>query len=380
MAVIRVLQVFTIMNRGGAESMIMNYYRSIDKNRVQFDFLVHRKEKAAFDDEIESLGGKIYKLNSINPLSPNIYYNELRAFFKKHNEYKVIHSHLNTFSFFPLKIANEFKIPCRIAHAHIAIEKIRLRDLLPNGESYKEISKKIIKFHLKKKIHTHTTHYFSCGEKAGKWLFGEKTLFTIMNNAINAKAFAYNPEISAKYIKEYHLENQLVIGHVGRFSSQKNHSYLLRIFSSLVQKKDNCVLILIGDGPLRKKLELEVKNSAIENKVRFFGVRTDIPELYQMLDAFVFPSFYEGLPVTLIEAQSAGLKVFASDRITNEVHLTNDINFLPITISPDVWADKILEGTENEKSNNFDLIKEKGYDIQKNTEIFQEFYLKQMHK
>ncbi len=380
MATIRILQVFTIMNRGGAESMIMNYYRSIDRHKIQFDFLVHRKEKAAFDDEIEKLGGKIYKLSPINPLSPKAYYNELRDFFNIHNQYKIIHSHLNTFSYFPLKIAKEFSIPCRIAHAHIAIEKIKLQDFFIGGESYKETLKKLIKFYLKRKVHKYPTHFFSCGEKAGKWLFGEKTPFTIMNNAINAKVFTYNSEVRLEYIKKYHLENHLIIGHVGRFSSQKNHSYLLRVFSSLLKKKDNCSLILVGDGPLRKKIEQEANSLAINSNIHFLGVRSDIPQLYQMFDAFVFPSFYEGLPVTLIEAQSAGVKVFASDRITSEVHLTDDINFLPITISPDIWAEKILEKIEHKKSNNFDFIKEKGYDIQRNTELFQEFYLKQMYK
>ncbi|WP_299252440.1 glycosyltransferase family 1 protein [uncultured Aquimarina sp.] len=377
MAAIRILQVFTVMNRGGAESMIMNYYRAIDRDKVQFDFLVHRKERAAFDDEIESMGGEIYKLNPINPLFPNTYYNELRNFFKEHKSYNIIHSHLNTFSCFPLKIAKEFKIECRIAHAHIAIEKIKLKDLLPNNESLKETFKKLIKFQLKKKINKYSTHNFSCGEKAGKWLFGEKNLFTIMNNAINAAAFAYDPVVSATYKKKYDLDDQLTIGHVGRFTSQKNHSYLLNVFNSLVKKKDNCVLVLIGDGPLRNKIEVEAKNLGIDNKILFLGVRTDIPQLYQMLDVFVFPSFYEGLPVTLIEAQSAGLKVFASDKITDEVYLTEDIEFLPITSPPEEWANRILEKVSDEKVNNFDVIESKGYDIQKNTEIFQNFYLKQ---
>lgn len=342
--------------------------------------MVHRKERAAFDDEIESLGGKIYRMNPISPFFPGAYYNELRKFFEEHKEYTIVHSHLNTFSCFPLKIAKEFNIPCRIAHAHIAIEPIKLKDVLSNSESLKETFKKLVKFQLKKKIHKYSTHSFSCGEKAGKWLFKEKTAFTIMNNAIDAKAFAYDLIVSDTYKKEHDLENKLVIGHVGRFTSQKNHSYILKIFNQLVQKKEDSVLVFIGDGPLRTKIEEEAKSLSIDDKIRFLGVRTDIPQLYQMLDVFVFPSFYEGLPVTLIEAQAAGLKVFASDRITREVHLTKDIEFLSIAISPEVWADKILEKISEEKANNFDMVKNKGYDIQKNTEIFQDFYLKQTHK
>src|SRR5690606_35246150 len=141
MSVIRVLQVFTVMNRGGAESMIMNYYRNINRDKVQFDFLVHRKEKAAFDDEIESLGGKIFKIDPINPLFPGKYFKQLRNFFKEHSEYSIVHSHLNTFSSFPLKIAAEFNIPYRIAHAHIAIDNINIKTL--SKGNFKEAIKKI---------------------------------------------------------------------------------------------------------------------------------------------------------------------------------------------------------------------------------------------
>ncbi|GGX27094.1 glycosyltransferase family 1 protein [Aquimarina muelleri] len=375
MAAIRVLQIFTIMNRGGAESMIMNYYRNIDRSKVQFDFLVHRKEKAAFDDEIQEMGGKIYRLDPINPLSPNSYYRQLRGFFKEHQEYEIVHSHLNTFSCFPLKIAKEFNIPCRIAHAHIAIEKIKIAELFTGGEGLKETFKKLIKFQLKKRINKYATHHFSCGEKAGNWLFPKNTPFTIMNNAIDAKAFIYNPAISIQYKEKYKLEDKFVIGHVGRFTSQKNHLYILNVFNSILEKKENCSLVFIGDGPLREKIENEAKKLSIYDKILFLGVRSDIPELYQMLDAFIFPSFYEGLPVTLIEAQSAGLSVFASDKITEEVYLTEDIEFLSIEESPDIWADKILEKIAKEKADNFDCIKNKGYDIEENIKVFQEFYL-----
>lgn len=374
MAAIRVLQVFTIMNRGGAESMIMNYYRAIDRNKVQFDFLVHRSEKAAFDDEIESLGGKIFRLNAISPFFPGKYYDELRSFFKEHQGYSIIHSHLNTFSYFPIKIAKEFKIPYRIAHAHTATEKITLKELL-RPASAKEALKKFIKFRLKKRIHKNTTHYFSCGEKAGKWLFGVQQHFKIMNNAIDAEKFVYNPLVSAEYRKKNNIGDQLVIGHIGNFTNPKNHSYLLKVFKALLSKNENCCLVLIGDGPLRKSIEQEAKELSIDHKTHFLGLRTDIADLCQMLDIFVFPSFYEGLPVTLIEAQSAGLKILASDTITREVHLTDDITFLSIQDSPDVWAEEILKKAPYKRANHLELIKKEGYDIKSSVKIFQDFYL-----
>ncbi|MHA7059207.1 glycosyltransferase family 1 protein [Aquimarina sp. M1] len=378
MGTIRVLQVFTIMNRGGAESMIMNYYRKIDRNKVQFDFLVHRKEKAAFDNEIESLGGKIYRFDAINPLFPAEYYHKLRAFFKEHQEYTIVHSHLNTFSCFPLKIAKEFNIPCRIAHAHIAIDDVRITSLFSQKESIKETFKKLIKLQLKKKVKKDATHLFSCGDKAGKWLFGKNTSFRTMNNAIDTSKFAYNTIIAKQYKEEFNVQNRLVIGHVGRFASQKNHAFLLQIFAAVLKEKSDCDMVLIGDGPLRRGMEKEAKSLSVDGKVHFLGARADVPELFQMFDVFVFPSFYEGLPVTLIEAQAAGIKVLASDTITTEVSLTGDIEFLSIDKSASYWASKIVALDTSRKNNNTKKIVNGGYDIVSNTQKIQEFYIEQI--
>ncbi|SEK53409.1 Glycosyltransferase involved in cell wall bisynthesis [Aquimarina amphilecti] len=378
MAAIRVLQVFTIMNRGGAESMIMNYYRKVDREKIQFDFLVHRKEKAAFDEEIENLGGKIYRFDPINPLFPGDYYKKLRSFFSEHKEYSIVHSHLNTFSCFPLKIAKEFNIPCRIAHAHIAIDDVSFASLFSNKESKKETFKKLIKLQLKKKVKKDATHLFSCGDKAGKWLFGENNSFTTMNNAIDTAVFSHNKEVAKQYKEEFGLQSRLVIGHVGRFASQKNHAFLLRVFAALLKEKSDCDLVMIGDGPLRKVMEKEANNLGVNDNVHFLGVRADVPELFQMFDVFVFPSFYEGLPVTLIEAQAAGIKVFASDSITTEVSLTNDIEFLSIERPAEYWASKILEVDASKKNNNTEKIIKGDYDIISNTLKIQEFYKEQV--
>ncbi len=377
MAIIRILQVFTVMDRGGSESMIMNYYRNIDRNKIQFDFLVHRKKDAAFDEEIRNLGGKIYRMDAINPLFPHKYYKKLRVFFDEHPEYKIVHSHLNAFSSFPLKIAKEFNIPCRIAHAHIAIDNVSLKTILMYNESIKETAKKALKNQLKKRIHKDATHFFSCGEKAGKWLFGKKKPFLTMNNAIDSKKFSYNELVSIEYKKEFALENELVIGHVGRFTNQKNHTFLLQIFASLLKKKPNSTLVLIGGGPLKQKIKQEANHLGISHKVMFLGVRTDIPKLFQMLDVFVFPSFYEGLPVTLIEAQAAGVKIFASNAITEEVCLTDDIVFLSISNSADYWSEKILKIPSFKKNDNVEQIVRGEYDIVKNSIEIEKFYFKQ---
>tara|TARA_R110000868_G_scaffold186388_1_gene428838 strand:- start:3525 stop:4670 length:1146 start_codon:yes stop_codon:yes gene_type:complete len=380
MATIRVLQVFNNMGRGGAESMIMNYYRNMDRNKIQFDFLVHRKERADFDEEIETLGGVIYHIQPINPLFPKNYYKELRAFLKNHNYYKIIHSHLNTFSYFPLKIAEEFNIPTRIAHAHIAMDPITLGNTFKSIPNILEALKKIVKQQVKKKIHNHTTHYFSCSNKAGKWLFGRQIDFFIMNNAIDAMSFIYNPQKAKDLKKDLKLNNQIVLGHVGRFTHQKNHEYLLKIFAEVIKQNKQYTLILIGDGPLQNKIKEQAKNLGVSKHIQFLGVCTNIPELLQVLDVFVFPSFYEGLPVTLVEAQAAGLKILASDTIASEVKLTNDLQFLSINNSPKLWADTIIKLDFIKKVNNFQQIVDGNYDIISNTKEIEKFYHQQIKK
>ncbi|MFH6769249.1 glycosyltransferase family 1 protein [Gaetbulibacter aquiaggeris] len=378
MTPIRVLQVFTIMDRGGAESMIMNYYRKIDRSKIQFDFLVHRNKKAAYDDEIKALGGNIYKLPSINPFYPKSYYKKLRALFDAHNDYSIVHSHINTFSCFPLKIAREFNIPCRIAHAHIALDTFSLRTIIRNNVDVSEVLKHIIKLFLRRRINKYPTHYFSCGQKAGNWLFGN-TSFERMNNAIDSEKFQYNSEIEKEYKEKFNLKESIVIGHIGRFDSQKNHSFLLNIFAQLLKKNPNSKLILIGEGPLKRKIENEAKNLAIYEDIFFLGVRDDIVELLQTMDVFVFPSIYEGLPVTLIEAQSSGTPILAADTISEEVKITDLIEFISLDKSPEFWAEKIMDIKKNNmpKADTKNLIIGNGYDIISNVNKLQDFYLQQ---
>ncbi len=376
---IRILQVFTIMNRGGSESMIMNYYRNIDRTKVQFDFLVHRpNEKGVFDDEIKKLGGTIYTVDPINIFNTKKYYQQLRVFFNKHvNKYSIVHSHLNTFSCYPLKIAEEYGISTRIAHAHTALPKVTIKDFSSKAEAI-EALKMLTKLQLRKKIHKYTTHCFSCGQKAGEWLFGKKNDFKIINNAINASKFTYDKAIADNYKDQNNLEGQLIIGHIGNFTEPKNHSFIIDVFYELNQLKSDSCLVLIGDGPMRKAIEAKVEKLGIKEKVHFLGVRTDIPDLCIMLDIFIFPSFYEGLPVTLVEAQSADLLIFASDTITKEVKITDKLTYLSISESPKFWAQKIFKQHNYERINTLALIKERGYDIKQNAFALQEFYLDQI--
>lgn len=370
----RILQVFTVLDRGGAETMIMNYYRQIDRSKLQFDFLVHREEKGAYEDEIESLGGKIYRMPQINPLFPHKYYKELDKFLKVNN-YKVIHSHINTFSRYPLKAAFQNGIKGRLVHAHTTTNPINVKMVLNKPfEAFKIIYKNFQKINIAK----YATHKFSCGEKAGNWLYGKNSDFRIISNAIDTMKYSYNYEISENLKKEFDLENCLVLGHIGNFSYAKNYPFILSVFKSLKTIKSNSKLVLIGNGKLRKEIEALAIELGIYNDILFLGVRSDVFEVLQMIDVFIFPSHYEGLPVTLVEAQAAGLKIFASDTITDEVALTDDITFLSLDKSPEFWAEQILKSYPYERKDNSEIIKVKGYDIVDSAKKLQDFYLDQI--
>jgi len=227
---------------------------------------------------------------------------------------------------------------------------------------------------LKSLINKPLTHRFACGNAAGKWLFGNKK-FTVLNNAINVDRFLYNKEIQLQIKKELHLENDLVFGHVGRFNKVKNHIFLVEIFEKLRVKITNARLVLVGDGDLKEEIQLAVMNKGLQNEVVFLGERNDVPNLLQAFDFFLMPSLSEGLPVSLIEAQANGLKIFGSDQISREADITNNISFLPISEGIDIWVNEILENLNYQKQNTKDLIIAANYDIESNTKKMESFYL-----
>jgi glycosyltransferase involved in cell wall biosynthesis len=373
----RVLQVITIMNRGGAETMIMNYYRAMDRSKIQFDFLVHRTEMGAYDDEIKVLGGNIYHMPALVPKNLQQYISALETFFKGHQEYKIIHSHLNAYSYWVLKVAKKHHVPIRIAHSHTAIEPFHKKLFLKNIDfttTIKDAVQSIVRYFVPKVA----THYFACGRKAAIWLFGQKNLgkVLILNNAIDAKKFSYNKKSAKANKTKLKLNGEYVIGHVGSFGEPKNHAFLLEVFHQMLQENNNMVLVLVGDGYLRPKIEQRARDLNISEKVKFMGVQQDIPGLLQAFDLFLFPSLYEGLPVTLIEAQASGLKIFASDSVTEEVVIVNDlVTFLSLKESATSWSKYILENRKYHREETFEKIVEGRYDIQANAKELEELYL-----
>ena len=324
MTKLRILHVVTYMGLGGLETMIMNYYRRIDKEKLQFDFLTHREEEAYYDKEIKALGGNIYHLPKLNPFSLS-YKKALKNFFLSHPEYKIVHVHQDCLSSIILKAAKECGVTVRIAHSHNSSQDKNLKYLL--------------KLYYKRFIPEYATHLLACGEKAGKWMFsGAK--FDILNNAIEVDKYTFSPQKRDEIRKELNIsDNTLVVGHVGRFSEAKNHTFLLKIFNEICKNKD-ALLLLAGDGELRQDIEAQAKQLGIYDKVAFLGRRNDVYSLMQAMDVFVFPSLYEGFPVSVIEAQAAGLPCLISDGIPPESVLTDLVKILPLTASENIWANE----------------------------------------
>lgn len=357
---IRILQVVTYMGRGGLESMLMNYYRYIDREKIQFDFLVHRQERAAYDDEIEAMGGKIYHLPRLVPWS-KAYLTALNRFFDEHPGYKIVHVHQDCLSSVILKAAAQHDIPVRIAHSHNANQDKNL--------------KYPVKLWYKRSISKYATNLFACGEDAGDWMFNGAP-YQIVNNAIDAVAYAYDPAKRIEMRQKLGLRDELVVGHVGRFNPQKNHLFLLDIFAVLLKKEPNAALLLIGGGEDMPKIQAKAQTLGIEEHVRFLGIRSDVADLMQAMDVFVFPSLYEGLPVTMVEAQAAGLPCLISDKVPSECILTNGlVDVLPLSAEPETWAAKILEKRNLPRSDRRSEIAAHGFDITTEAVKLQKFYL-----
>lgn len=358
---IRVLHVVTYMGRGGLETMLMNYYRHIDRSKVQFDFLVHREFEADYDEEIKSLGGRIYHVSRLVPWSRR-YKAELRRFFRTHPEYKIVHVHQDCLSSVALQCAKDCGIPVRIAHSH-------------NSNQDKNI-KYLFKRYYMRKIPETATELFACGKAAGDWMFGGKA-YQLLPNAIAAEKYIYEEEKAKKIKKELDLEKNLVIGHIGRFNPQKNHKFLIDIFEKCFEKNQKVRLMLIGDGEGRKEIENKVKERGLQDNVIFMGVRRDVPELLQAMDVFVFPSLYEGLPVTMIEEQAAGVPAVISDRVSEECIITKDlVKVEGLEETPEQWAGEILKQVKISKRDRSEEIKKAKYDVETNAKWLEEYYLR----
>lgn len=361
---VRVLNIFTILNRGGAETMVMNYYRQIDKAKIQFDFMVHREQKGAYEDEILALGGKIYRMPEIHPKNFKNYRKKIIQFFEEHPEYKIIHGHTSELGYAIYAEAKRKNIPVVIAHAHLAAMNIDLKSMFRLYFRY--VTKKNI------------THQFVCGVDSGKWLFGENGKHTsiLMKNAIDTSKFTENPRIRRQYRKILNVEPKFVIGHIGRINTQKNHKFLVDIFYEIKKLKPESALLLVGDGDLKEDIVKKIKKLGLVNDVQLLGVRSDINKIIQSFDVFIFPSLYEGLPVTLIEAQANGLRCVVSSTISDECDITSNVTFVSLNKTAKEWAEIVLSMKDSKRDPiAISKIIEEQYDIKSNATWLTDFYL-----
>lgn len=342
-SLIRVLHVISNMSREGAQTFIMNVYRNLDKSNVQFDFLVNTQEKCAYDDEIISMGGKIIYVPPPDKKNILNYTNKLSRIMVNNGPYKCVHSHSMYFNGIVTQAAYRADIPIRISHAHT----------ISDGRS-NSIYRSIYRNIMRKKILKYSTKLFGCSQEACKNLYGDKCFddkrVKVINNGIELKRFE-DKDLgkSSKLIKvELGLPlDSIIIGHVGRFHSQKNHVLLVDIFSELIKKEPKARLILVGDGPLKEYIKEKVKGKRLEKYIYFLGIREDIPKIMASLDVFIFPSKYEGLGIVLIEAQAAGIPCVVSNKIPNEADLgLGLIRKVDLNDDLSVWVNNIIESLE----------------------------------
>lgn len=358
---IRVLQVTGTMNMGGIENFLMNLYKGINKKKIQFDFLIHQEE-AIFEKEIIKLGGKVYKIPSLSKVGYFKYIRLLNKFFEEHPEYKIIHSHYNELNGLILKIAKK-NGRYTISHSHTSYPK------------YRNLIQRIIKIYIKRLVNKNSDLKLACSEIAGKWLYNEAD-FLIIKNGIITEKYKFNEEKRELLRKKLQCEKDILIGHIGNFRIPKNHKFLLEVFKELLKKDPRYKLALVGDGELRYEIEMYVKKLRLEEKVLFLGIREDVNDLLQAFDLFLFPSIYEGLPVTIIEVQTAGLKTFISNNISKEVDMKcNLLSWLSLDLSSKDWADYIDKNKNYLREDKIDKVRKEGYDSAEIAYLVENLYL-----
>lgn len=360
----RVLMVAGKMHFGGLETMLMNFFRYADREKIMFDFMLNYKEPGAFDGEILSLGGKIHIMPRLFLKNLIIYTYEVFKFFKKHkNEYEIVHGNLTSAGIIYLAAARFYGVKTRIIHAHVT-------DVRPD---FKGLVERLMMFPLR----FCADYYFACSDAAARFCFGKnitkKKNYKLIKNGIDAVLFKFSPEIREKKRAETGLSGKFVIGHIGRFEAEKNHGFLLKAFFELQKKDESAHLLLIGSGSLRDVILTQIDSLGLTDKVTILDNRTDINELMQAMDVFVLPSLHEGLPVVGVEAQAAGLKCFISDAVTTETDITGLVSFLPIN-DPGLWADEINKAKGYTRTDTSGLIRRAGYDIREVAAWLTRFY------
>ena len=371
---VRILHILGNTQLGGAESRIMDLYRHMDRSVVQFDFVVHSKEEGYFNEEIRKLGGRIFRVPRFRVLNYFSYCRAWKKLLQEHrdadgrSEFHMIQGHMTSTAAIYLSIARKCGIETTIAHARSAGVDKGLKGILT----------RFLRRNLSKKA----DYLFTCSELAGISVFGKKAVeqgrTRFLPNAIDCQKFAPDPLVREKIRRELGIENCYVIGHVGRFHYAKNHEYLLRVFAELVKRKTrDYVLLLLGEGSGMEDIRILSRELGIEDKVYFLGNKSNVNDYYQAMDYFVYPSRFEGMPGTIVEAQTAGLRCLMSDTICKEVIATELVTTRSISEDPGLWADEIEQHLQYQRSSRVDEMKERGFDVHGQAVLMTDFYTKE---
>lgn len=333
---IRVAQIMGKLWAGGVENVVFNYYRQMDKSKVEFDFFWDDDSTVDPPKDLLEMGAHFYKIPRYQNLPR--YLKTLKKYLKENN-YKIVHSHINTLSVFPLYAAWRAKIPIRIAHNHSIL----------GGKEYK---KNFLKLFLRMFAKVFPTDYFACSEQAGRWMFGERTFqkgkVRVVRNAIDFKKFRLSEEELQQYKEKLKIEDKFVVCHIGRFTYAKNHKFLLKIFYEVLKINENAVLLLVGDGELHDDIVNEIDRLKLKEHVILTGKVSDPEKYYRLADIVILPSFYEGFSLVALESQIAGVPVIISEEIPDEAVISDSVMKMSLDDSEEKWAHNVLSFSERE--------------------------------
>lgn len=354
----RILHMVGSLGYAGLEASVMNLYRHIDRERFQFDFVVCSSEKQRYDNEIEAMGGRIFRLPS-RSRSPYLYYKNLRKLFNDNPEYKIFHVHSNSAGLFvDCLAAKKSGVPIIIAHSH-------------NSSCIRKLQHHFFKPFLPYVINER----FACSSDAGKWLFGNDS-FNVINNGIELEKYQFDNEVRVYKRKSLEVSDELVIGHVGSFNGVKNQKFIIDLVRELNLQGINTKCFFVGDGKLKSESIEYADNLDVLNYVKFLGNRDDISELLSAVDFFCFPSLFEGLGIALIEAQVAGLKCLSSNKVPSEAKITENVCFLPIDQGVEVWAEHIKMNIGYKREKTINSLEDSVWSVKNTVKNLTDFYEK----
>lgn len=361
---LRIAIIAGVLHSGGKRNLIMEYYRHMDRTKVQYDFICDSDSNGIPEEEIKSLGGRVYKVAPYKNLIPH-----LKETYKilKENQYEVVHAFDNTLNIFPMFLAR------------IAGVKVRISESISKGD--KNEKKTLIKYVLRPFSHWFTNCYMANSIDCGIWQFGKKTYdkgeVSIFKTVIDADVNAFDDKLRESARKNFGWENKVVYGFIGRYVPQKNPLFLIDTFNEIAKIQENAVLVMIGFGELENEMCNRIKEYGITDRVMNLGRRDDIKQFYNAFDAFLLPSLYEGMPVVGIEAQCAGLPIFFSKNITEETTASELAHYIGLEVSPSVWADKIVKVIEDytpRRRSYAEEVKKNGFDSKSEALRMQNFY------